>query len=60
MADAKWLTEFDERTLECIEAKAEVALEDSPRVWPIYRDAEWNPDGHPLSPYPTEKVPENN
>lgn len=48
--DATWLEEFDRRTQEVIDAKAEVALEPSPRIWPISGDAtEWNPDGHPLS-----------
>jgi hypothetical protein len=50
MTDAQWLVDFDARTKEVIDAKAEVALEASPRVWPISGDAEeWNPDGHPLS-----------
>lgn len=49
MADARWIEEFDERTAECIAAALAVSLEPSPRVWPFYRDAEWNPNGHPLS-----------
>ncbi len=48
--DAKWLVDFDARTQECIDAKAAVALEASPRVWPLSGSAtEFNPDGHPLS-----------
>lgn len=60
MADSRWLEKYEETNVECAEAAALVALEDSPRNWPFYRDAEWNPDGYPLSPYPTEKIPTHN
>jgi hypothetical protein len=60
--DATWLEEFDERTQQCIDAREEVALEDSPRIWPISGDATaWNPEGHPLSkPSRVEPFPSNN
>lgn len=60
MADTNWLNTYEETNVECGEAAAQVALEDSPRAWPIFHDATWNPDGYPLSPYPTEKIPEHN
>jgi len=46
--DAQWLVDFDARTQDVIDAKAAVALEVSPRVWPLSGSAtEFNP--HPLS-----------
>ncbi len=60
MADTTWLEEYEATNVECAVAKALVALEPSPRTWPFYRDAEWNPSGYQESPYPTEKIPTHN
>ncbi len=46
----EWEGTYDERTLECTAARITVALEPTPRVWPITGPlATFNPDGHPLS-----------
>ena len=60
MADTAWLEEYEATNEECGLAAIVVALEDSPRNWPIYGDATWNPGGYPESPYPTEKIPTHN
>ncbi len=62
MADATWLAEYEETNVECGLAAAVVALEPKPRVWPIsgLLGTEWNPNGYPESPYPTEKIPAHN
>ncbi len=46
-----WENSYDLRTLECVAANAVVALETTPRVWPISGNGvrRWNPGGHPLS-----------
>ena len=45
-----WQRLYEERTAECVEAAAKVALEPKPRVWPISGLAtEFNPGGHELS-----------
>lgn len=52
MADSTyWEIEFTRTIQESVDAKAAVASEPSPRVWPISGDGvtEFNPDGHPLS-----------
>ncbi len=54
MADTTWLEEYEETNVECGLAAILVALEPSPRTWPFYRDAEWNPLGYELSDYVTE------
>ncbi len=46
----EWERLYDERTLECTEARIRVSLEPTPRVWPISGpNAVWNPQGHELS-----------
>lgn len=45
-----WERDYDERTLECTTARIAVALEPTPRTWPISGPlGKWNPQGHPLS-----------
>lgn len=51
MADTRWIEEYERTSQECIDAAAKVALEPSPRVWPISGDGvtDWNPGGYPIS-----------
>jgi hypothetical protein len=53
MADTTWLEQYEDEVEECAEAKAKVALEPSPRVWPVSGsanpDATFNPNGYPVS-----------
>lgn len=51
MTSTRWEIEYERTSQECIDAASTVALEPSPRIWPISGDgvADWNPGGHPIS-----------
>jgi hypothetical protein len=51
VASTRWEIEYERTSQESIDAKAAVALEPSPRLWPASGDGvtEFNPGGYPLS-----------